>query len=96
VDNSHANKLTVHILAAVPQHEQEMIWERNQGPAPNSPGASICDRLYASRVFTCQPKGNNPLRVAGWFAADDGGRAISASVAANGVRSTQADLRSAI
>jgi DNA invertase Pin-like site-specific DNA recombinase len=25
VDNPHANKLTVHILAAVAQHEQEMI-----------------------------------------------------------------------
>ena len=33
MDNSHANKLTVHILAAVPQHEREMIWEFNQGPA---------------------------------------------------------------
>src|SRR2546423_6629915 len=30
VDNPHANKLTVHILAAVAQHEREMISERTQ------------------------------------------------------------------
>ncbi len=38
---------------------------------PYSPGASICDPLYAGRVLTCQPKSDNPLRVARWFAADD-------------------------
>jgi DNA invertase Pin-like site-specific DNA recombinase len=31
VDNPHANKLTVHILAAVAQHEREMIAERTRG-----------------------------------------------------------------
>jgi DNA invertase Pin-like site-specific DNA recombinase len=31
VDNPHANKLTVHILAAVAQHEREMISERTKG-----------------------------------------------------------------
>jgi DNA invertase Pin-like site-specific DNA recombinase len=30
VDNPHANKLTVHILAAVAQHEREMISERTR------------------------------------------------------------------
>lgn len=30
VDNPHANKLTVHILAAVAQHEREMIGERTK------------------------------------------------------------------
>lgn len=30
VDNPHANKLTVHILAAVAQHEREMIGERTR------------------------------------------------------------------
>jgi DNA invertase Pin-like site-specific DNA recombinase len=30
VDNSHANKLTVHILAAVAEHEREMISERTK------------------------------------------------------------------
>jgi DNA invertase Pin-like site-specific DNA recombinase len=31
VDNPHANKLTVHILAAVAQHEREMIAEHTRG-----------------------------------------------------------------
>src|SRR5262245_29610638 len=30
VDNPHANKLTVHILAAVAQHEREMVSERTK------------------------------------------------------------------
>ena len=30
VDNPHANKLTVHILAAVAEHEREMISERTK------------------------------------------------------------------
>lgn len=30
VDNPHANKLTVHILAAVAQHEREMISDRTR------------------------------------------------------------------
>jgi DNA invertase Pin-like site-specific DNA recombinase len=29
-DNPHANKLTIHILAAVAQHEREMISERTK------------------------------------------------------------------
>jgi DNA invertase Pin-like site-specific DNA recombinase len=31
VDIPHANKLTIHILAAVAQHEREMISERTRG-----------------------------------------------------------------
>jgi hypothetical protein len=53
--------------------------------APYSPGASICDPLYAGRALTCQPK-NNKLPVppgaaantatltspvAGWWGTDD-------------------------
>ncbi len=30
VDNPHANKLTIHILAAVAQHERELIGERTK------------------------------------------------------------------
>jgi DNA invertase Pin-like site-specific DNA recombinase len=30
VDNPHANKLTLHILAAMAQHEREMIGERTK------------------------------------------------------------------
>jgi DNA invertase Pin-like site-specific DNA recombinase len=29
-DNPHANKLTIHILAAVAQHERELIAQRMQ------------------------------------------------------------------
>jgi DNA invertase Pin-like site-specific DNA recombinase len=34
VDNPHANKLTVHILAAVAQHEREMISEYRRASLP--------------------------------------------------------------
>jgi DNA invertase Pin-like site-specific DNA recombinase len=50
VDNPHANKLTLHILAAVAQHEREMIAERTkaalasrktgEGPRPECEGAT--------------------------------------------------------
>jgi DNA invertase Pin-like site-specific DNA recombinase len=30
VDNQHANKLTIHIVAAVAQHEREMIAQRTK------------------------------------------------------------------
>jgi hypothetical protein len=53
--------------------------------AAYSPGASICDPLYAGRVLTCQPKTNKlsvppgaaantatlTSPVAGWWGADD-------------------------
>jgi hypothetical protein len=53
--------------------------------APYSPGASICDPLYAGRVLTCQPKTNKlsvppgaatnaatlTSPVAGWWGAED-------------------------
>jgi hypothetical protein len=83
VDNSHANKLTVHILVAVPQHEREMIWERNQGPA-------LILRERALIPIREPPRATIPLRVAGWFAADGtrctrkSAPAISTSVAATG------------
>ena len=38
VDNPHANKLTVHILAAVAQHEREMISERTKGSITGGEG----------------------------------------------------------
>ena len=35
VDNPHASRLTLHILAAVAEHEREMIAERTKGrPSP--------------------------------------------------------------
>ncbi len=53
--------------------------------AAYSPGASICDPLFAGRVLTCQPKSNKlsvppgaaattatlTSNVAGWWGADD-------------------------
>ena len=39
VDNPHANKLTVHILAAVAQHEREMISERTKAALSGCQGA---------------------------------------------------------
>ena len=42
VDNPHANKLTIHILAAVYQHEREMISERTKAALapPRSAGSA--------------------------------------------------------
>src|ERR1700731_524130 len=54
VDNPHANKLTVHILAAVAQHEREMISERTKaalqaakkrGPRLGNPGIAEAVKL---------------------------------------------------
>ena len=39
VDNPHANKLTVHILAAVAEHEREMISERTKAALQAGEGA---------------------------------------------------------
>jgi Resolvase, N terminal domain len=48
VDNPHANKLTVHILAAVAQHEREMISERTIAALPSvAPPAQGHSRLGA-------------------------------------------------
>jgi DNA invertase Pin-like site-specific DNA recombinase len=41
VDNPHANKLTVHILAAVAQHEREMISERTKAEAAKRGTAAL-------------------------------------------------------
>src|SRR5258705_8901711 len=47
VDNPHANKLTVHILAAVAQHEREMISERTTAAlqAAKARGVRLLERL---------------------------------------------------
>jgi DNA invertase Pin-like site-specific DNA recombinase len=46
VDNPHANKLTIHILAAVAQHERKMIAQRTKEARPVS-------SLPASRFSKC-------------------------------------------
>ena len=43
VDNPYANKLTVHILAAVAQHERELIAQRTSPPAAKACGKKLGD-----------------------------------------------------
>jgi DNA invertase Pin-like site-specific DNA recombinase len=68
VDNPHANKLTVHILAAVAEHEREMISERTKACPPprraagssaiqGSPQAPPC----GERASVPPPSGTLPM-----------------------------------
>src|SRR3974377_144417 len=50
VDNPHANKLTVHILAAVAQHEREMISDRTKA-------ALAAAKARGKRLGTPDPRG---------------------------------------
>ena len=50
VDNPHANKLTIHILAAVAEHEREAISERTKA-------ALAAAKLRGKRLGTPDPKG---------------------------------------
>ena len=50
VDNPHANKLTIHILAAVAQHEREMISERTKA----APAAA---KARGKQLGTPDPRG---------------------------------------
>ena len=53
VDNPHANKLTVHILAAVAQHEREMISQRTKDAlaAARRRGVRLGNPALAKAVF---------------------------------------------
>jgi DNA invertase Pin-like site-specific DNA recombinase len=69
VDNPHANKLTLHILAAVAEHEREAISERTKA-------ALAAARARGKRLGTPDPKGAVKRMIAAL-------RAKSAGFAAN-------------
>ena len=69
VDNPHANKLTVHILAAVAQHERELIAQRTR------------DALQAAKARGT--KLGNPKLAAARKTAIEGNRAAADRYAAN-------------
>jgi DNA invertase Pin-like site-specific DNA recombinase len=69
VDNPHANKLTVHILAAVAQHERELIALRTR------------DALQAAKARG--KRLGNPKLAAARKSAIEGNRAAAARYAAN-------------
>ena len=69
VDNPHANKLTVHILAAVAQHERELIAQRTR------------DALQAAKARG--KKLGNPKLFAARKRAVEGNKAAAARYAAN-------------
>jgi DNA invertase Pin-like site-specific DNA recombinase len=69
VDNPHANKLTVHILAAVAQHEREMISERTK--AALAAAKARGKRLGNPRLVIAAQRGTAAVKAAaGLFAAN--------------------------
>jgi DNA invertase Pin-like site-specific DNA recombinase len=69
VDNPHANKLTVHILAAVAQHEREMISERTRAALQAAKARG--KRLGNPRLPDAQKRGTEAGKAAaGQFAAN--------------------------
>jgi DNA invertase Pin-like site-specific DNA recombinase len=48
VDNPHANKLTIHILAAAAEHEREAISERTKATLAAAKALGKFDSFYIS------------------------------------------------
>jgi DNA invertase Pin-like site-specific DNA recombinase len=74
VDNPHANKLTVHILAAVAQHEREMISERTtaalqaakaRGVRLGNPNLSKAAAIGGGRRDFCGNRSSQPSLIRG-------------------------------
>ena len=69
VDNPHATRLTVHILAAVAQHEREMISERTKAALAAAKRRGV--RLGNPQLAIAARKGSAAVRAAaGLFAAN--------------------------
>jgi DNA invertase Pin-like site-specific DNA recombinase len=67
VDNPHANKLTIHILAAVAQHEREMIgqWTRDALQAAKARGKKLGNpKLAEARKRAVQGNKSSAARYA--------------------------------
>ena len=98
VDNPHANKLAVHILAAVAQHEREMIAQRTKdalqaakarGVALSNPKlADVRDRAVASVKADAERFAKNIARSSEKFDAA-GGYELRASRGTEELRASQ-------
>ena len=89
-DNPHANKLTIHILAAVAEHEREVISERTKAAlaAAKARGKKLGGpRLAAARQASIQARGE----LANAFAANV--RPIIKEIQASGVSSMRGIAR---
>jgi DNA invertase Pin-like site-specific DNA recombinase len=91
-DNPHANKLTIHILAAVAQHEREMISERTRAAlqAAKARGQRLGNRRIAeAATLDRQPRWPPPISSAPMccrpFASYRAGGAASANAIAAGL-----------
>jgi DNA invertase Pin-like site-specific DNA recombinase len=90
VDNPHANKLTVHILAAVAQHEREMIAQRTKDALAAAKARGVT--LGNPRLAVARDKANAAsIAAADAFAANV--RPIIREIQASGVQSLRGIAR---
>jgi DNA invertase Pin-like site-specific DNA recombinase len=90
VDNPHANKLTVHILAAVAQHEREMIAQRTKDALQAAKARGVT--LGNPRLAEARDKANAAsMAAADTFAANV--RPIIEQIRASGVQSLRGVAR---